>query len=166
MDDVATGVRVTFEVGTYSIITRNSSGMVREVEHNDGDTYVYETENGVLETGYVENGSRGTFGYDFDASDILPLEPWSRASGTQTTRDENANEIDRVGFSYHTLGEGSYRIGECTYAAIKVQTHYAFEDGATMIELTFLTELGIPLNTAYRADGMVNVHRALSITAE
>lgn len=167
VDDVTKGVRVTFDDDSYSIITRDAAGAVSETQvSSDGETYVFETSNGLLETGYIEDGVRDTFSYDFDTADILPLKPWDRRAGTQTVRGEDGNVIESVGFSVHTLGEGSYRIGTCTYPAIKVQTHYTFEDGSTMVELTFLTDLGIPLNTAYRADGVVDVYRAIAITAE
>ena len=166
-DDIATGVRVTFDDDTFSILTRDETGAVIETQHTtDGEVFVFESANGLLETGYVEGGARDTFTYDFDTSNLLPLKTWSRAAGTQTVTDENGDEIERVGFSYHTLGESSLRIGSCDYDAIRVQTYYQFEDHSSMVELTYLTELGIPLNTAYRVDGVVDVYRAMSIKAE
>jgi hypothetical protein len=164
--DVTNGVRVTFDDGKYSIITRDASGAVSETEVIDGEAVTYESANGILETGYVEDGTRDTFTDDFETSGILPLEPWSRESGTQILTDESGAVVERVGFSYHTLGQSSYAIGECTYDAIRVLTYYQFEDGQSMVELTFLTDLGFPINTGYSADGVTDVYRAVSITAE
>jgi hypothetical protein len=165
-DVLGDGVRITFDDGRYSVITRDASGAVVETERDNGATYVYEADGGLLETGYVEDGVRDVFTYDFDTSDILPLRPWSRDAGVQIALNESGEEIERVGFSYHTLGESTYDIGDCSYAAIRVLTYYAFEDGQTMIELTYLIELGIPINTAYGYDGTVDVYRATAIAAE
>lgn len=159
-------MRVDFGDDTYSIITRDASGAVIEVQHDSTDTYTYESANGLLETGYIEDGTRDSFSYSFDTSSILPLKPWDTQEGEQIVRYGNSDEIERVGFSYRALGRAPYRIGACTYDAIKVLTFYQFEDVQTMVELTFLTDLGIPINTAYGADGSVDLFRPISITAE
>ena len=164
--DVANGVRITFDDGKYSVITRDTSGAVSETEVVDGVAVTYESANGILETGYIEDGTRDTFTYDFETANILPLEPWSRESGQQTVTDSDGTVVERVGFSYHTLGQSTYAIGKCTYEAIRVLTYYQFEDSQSMVELTFLTDLGIPINTGYSADGVTDVYRAVSITAE
>lgn len=166
VDDVASGVRITFDDDTYSIYSRDSAGAVIEQQHDDGETFIFEASNGLLETGYIEDGVRDTFDYDFDTSNLFPLKPWSRMEGTQTVRDENGDLVENVGFQFHTLGESTYRIGDCSYAAMRVLTYYKFEDGNSMVELTYLKDLGIPVNTGFRADGIVDVYRAKSITAE
>ena len=167
VDDVKTGVRITFGDGTYSIISRDSAGAVTETQHtSDGEVFVFESANGLLETVYIEGDTQDTFAYDFDTSDLLPLTPWTRVGGQQTLTDKTGEVVERGEFSYHTLGESTYRIGACSYPAVSVQTHYQFDDGATMVELTFLTDLQIPINTAYRAGGVVDIYRAVSIVAE
>ncbi len=166
VDDVAGGVRITFDDDTYSVFTRDSAGAVSERQHADDETYIFESANGLIETGYVEGGVRDTFTYDFDTTNLFPLKPWSRMAGTQTVSDANGDEIERVGFHFHTLGESTYKIGVCKYAAIRVLTYYEFDEGSSMVELTYLTSLGIPINTGYRADGIVDVYRAKAITAE
>lgn len=163
---MSSGVRITFDDSRYSVITRDENGAVTETEHDGDATYVYEADNGLLETGYIEDGNRDTFSYDFDTTRLLPLEPWSREAGTQIVRDMSGEEIERVGFSYHALGKRSYKIGACTFDAIKVLTYYDFGDARTMIELTYLTDLGIPINTAYAVDGSVDVYRPVEIAVE
>lgn len=160
------GVRVTYDDGRYSIITRDVTGAVTETEYDGVSTFVYEAEHGLLESAFIEDGTRDTFSYDFETANILPLKPWSRMIGTQIVRDQSGAEIERVGFSYHTLGESTYAIGACSFDAMKVLTYYDFEEEQTVVELTYLVDLGIPLNTAYGFSGVVDVYRPVSITAE
>lgn len=166
-DDAANGIRIDFDSDFYSVFVRDPSGAVVETQHtDDGETFVFESANGLIETAYIEDGVRDTFSYDFETSNLFPLKPWARVQGTQTVRDENGALIETVGFHFHTLGESTFRVGDCSYAAMRVQTFYQFEDGHSMVELTYLMDLGFPINTAYRADGIVDIYRAISITAE
>lgn len=162
-EDVTTGVEVTYP-DSRSVVTRDAEGSVREDEVSDDVTYTYLSDNGLIETGFSESGQdvETVFSYSFSTGDLAPPASWTARSGEQVTLEKGA-EVARVPFSLHTRGEGTYRIGGCTFPAIAFQTFTRHDDGASMVEFIYLLDLGIPLATAYASDGHVEVYRPLAI---
>ncbi len=165
--DLAGGVRVQYRDG-YSIITRDDQGVVTEEEHSGEDVYQYVTENGVLETGYIETaaGISDRFSYTFDTSKLLPLDEWSGQAGEQITLNEAGVEVERVAFSYHTRGQLKYSIGACTFDSIAFQTFQRYPDGTSMVEFQFLLDLGVPVVVGFGGDGVFDSYPPQSISVE
>lgn len=166
-DDLTTGIRVEYGEDGYSIVTRDPSGVIRETEYAGEDVYVYITANGLLETAYEEPAANtfDTFEYTFDTTGLFPLKPWSGQRGEQIARDRDGNEFDRLGYSYHTRGQGQYTIGECQFTSIPFQTYYDNPDEQSVVEFVYLMELGIPLAIGYGGPGYFDAHRPTDISA-
>lgn len=165
--DLGKGIRVDYGDESYSIITRDAAGTLREVEYSGDEVYVYVTENGLLETGYEEPGAdtADRFEYTFDTSAIVPPEPWSGQRGEQITRDKDGAEVERLGFSYYTRGRTDFSIGECRYAAMGVQTYYDNPDERSLVEFVCLLDLGVPLVLGYGGPGYFEPHTPTAISA-
>lgn len=151
-DDALTGIEIQYPDGRRSIITRDTTGTVREEEDSGGDApYVYITENGVIETGYIdaETGARDRFTYSFATDDLIPLTAWSGDRGEQITTDDSGAEINRIPFAWRTRGATSIRIGDCLFASIPLETYYYEPGDPSMVEYAYLTDLGIPIAVGY-----------------
>ncbi len=150
---------------SYSVITRDGLGVVRETEHSGDDLYVYISANGLLETAYEEPGNdvQDFFDYTFDTADIAPPRPWTGQSGVQITRDKNGAEVDRLDFSYRTRGLTTLTIGDCSFEAIAVQTYYDNPEGKSMVEFAYLMELGVPIITGFAGPGYVDPQKPTRI---
>ena len=164
--DLSGGIRLDYADG-YSIVTRDESGAVIEEEHLGDDVFVYKTDNGLIETEYVDVAGESTdhYSYTFDTFDIEPPKPWSGRHGEQITRNESGEEVERVPFSYHTRAMQNFKIGPCDFEAIAYQTYLKFPDGTSMVELMYLVELGIPIVVGFKNDGYFDPYRPTAISA-
>lgn len=167
-DDLTAGVRVDYADDSYSVITREADGSIRETEHADGEVYIYVTANGLLETGYEEpaTGTHDTFKYTFDTSELVPPAPWRGQRGEQITVDQDGAETNRVGFSYHTRGASTYAIGDCSFPAIGLQTYYENPDEKSLVEFVYLLDLGVSIITGYGGPGYYDPQRPTRISVE
>ncbi|MCG6882435.1 MAG: hypothetical protein LJE62_01630 [Silicimonas sp.] len=167
-EDALTGIRVGYGDGSYSIVTRDPSGAVRETEYSGDDVVDYVAEGGLLETAYRDraDGAWEFFEYSFDTTSLVPPTPWSSASGEQVSRDEAGNETHRVPFSIHMRGRTSYRIGDCVYDGIGVQTYYRNPEETSLVEFVYLIDLGLPLVVGFGGPGYFDGRRPVSISKE
>ncbi len=167
-DDALTGFRVEYADGSYSIIRRDASGAVFETEYSGDAVYEYEASGGLLETGYREVGSDSVdrFKYTFDTSSLVPPRPWTGMAGEQITIDQTGEEIERLPFSVHTRGTGRYRIGDCEYDAIGVQTYYTNPDEKSLVEFIYLFGLDVPVLVGFGGPGYYDARPPVSISKE
>ncbi len=149
------------------MITRDAEGVVRETEYSDGETYVFTSENGLLETAYEEPGTENhdRFDYTFDTSNLIPPKTWSGQTGQQIRLDKDGVEQERLGFFYRTRGLGEIAIGDCIYETVAVQTYYDNPDGRSLVEFVYLLDLGIPLAIGFGGPGYFDPYIPQRISA-
>ncbi len=167
-DDALTGLRVEYADESYSIIRRNASGAVLETEYSGDAVYEYEASGGLLETGYREVGAdtADRFEYTFDTSSLVPPRPWIGMAGEQITIDKTGTEIERLPFEVHTRGTQRYRIGDCEYEAIGVQTYYTSPDEKSLVEFIYLFDLNVPVVVGFGGPGYYDARKPVSIAKE
>ncbi len=158
LDDLATGIEIVFDDGHRSMFTRDTDGVTTErVFGQDGASFNFLTDNGVLETGYYELSSPDgepeawkTYEYGFDVSEILPLKEWSGQSGYQIAFGPDGAEESRIIFGYRTQTSGPVMVGDCSYTGIPLETYYRNgNEGFRAVNFTFIHELEIPITLSY-----------------
>lgn len=125
--------------------------MREDEDAGDGVTISYISQNGFLETGYMESdtGVSDRFTYSFDMPAAGALEPWIGQQGDQVSYDSDNVEYNRVPFSWKTRGLQKRKIADCNYDVIPLETYYYEPDGNSMVEFLWIPELGIAVTSGF-----------------